>query len=127
MTDVPQIKIMISSTRADLMQYRREASRVIKRVAEDFEKEAQFVEISMEREVQTGDRELAVAVSKRWVEESDWILLIVGWNYGTVSTEAAALGLSVTEWEFRHAVDLRKKTFAFVAGEPQTENEYRVW
>src|ERR1700757_260920 len=108
MVDVPLIKIMISSTRADLMQYRQEASRVVKRVAQDFEREAQLVEISMEKEVQSGDRELAVAVSKRWVEESDWILLVVGWNYGTVSTEPAAGGLSVTEWEFRRAIELKK-------------------
>ena len=80
----------------------------------------------MEREVQSGDREFAVAVSKRWVEESDWIVLIVGWNYGTIAIEPAAGGVSVTEWEFRRAVELGKKTFAFVAGEPNTENEYRA-
>ncbi len=123
---VPQIRIMISSTRADLMQYRDEASRVIERVAGDSEKKVQLVEISMEKEVQSGDREFAVAVSKRWVEESDWILLVVGWNYGTISTEPDARGLSVTEWEYRRAVELGKKTFAFVAGEPETENAYCV-
>jgi hypothetical protein len=117
---------MISSTRADLMQYRDEASRVIERIAADSEKKVQLVEISMEREVQSGDREFAVAVSKRWVEESDWIVLIVGWNYGTISTEPAAGGVSVTEWEFRRAVQLGKKTFAFLVGEPNTENEYRA-
>jgi hypothetical protein len=126
MAYVPQIRIMISSTRADLMQYREEASRVIKRVAGDFERKAQLVEISMEKEVQIGEREFAVAVSKRWVEESDWILLVVGWNYGTVSTEPDAKGLSVTEWEYRRAVELSKKTFVFVAGEPKAENQYCV-
>jgi hypothetical protein len=117
---------MISSTRADLMQYRDEASKIIERVAGDSERKVQLVEISMEREVQSGDREFAVAVSKRWVEESDWIVLIVGWNYGTISTEPAAGGKSVTEWEFRRAVELGKKAFAFLVGEPSTENEYRV-
>ncbi len=124
MAYVPQIRIMISSTRADLMRYRDEASRVIERVAADSEKKVQLVQISMEKEVQIGEREFAVAVSKRWVEESDWILLVVGWNYGTVSTEPDAKGLSVTEWEYRRAVELGKKTFVFVAGEPKTENEY---
>jgi hypothetical protein len=123
---VPQIVIMISSTRADLMQYRQEASRVIKKVAGDVEKRLQLVEISMEREVQSGDRELAVDVSKRWVEESDWLVLIVGWNYGTISDDPAAGGMSVTEWEYHHAVELKKRTFVFVAGEPGTATEYRA-
>ena len=130
MNDLPQsvrqIVIMISSTRADLMQYREEASRVIRKVAGDCEKRVQLVEKSMEKEVQSGDRELAVAVSKRWVEESDWVVLIVGWNYGTISSDPAATGMSVTEWEFRHAVELGKRTFPFVVGEPRTANEYRV-
>jgi hypothetical protein len=123
---VPQIVVMISSTRADLMQYREEASRVIRKVAGDCEKRVQLVEMSMEKEVQSGERELAVAVSKRWVEESDWVVLIVGWNYGTVASDPAAAGMSVTEWEFRHAVELAKRTFAFVVGEPGTANEYRA-
>jgi len=117
---------MISSTRADLMQFREEASRVIRKVAGDCEKRVQLVEKSMEKEVQSGDRELAVAVSKRWVEEADWVVLIVGWNYGTISSDPVAAGMSVTEWEFRHAVHLGKRTFAFVVGEPKSANEYRV-
>ena len=100
---VKQIKIMISSTRADLAQYREEASRIIKKVAAEKEKRVQLVEVSMEKETQSGDREFAVAVSKRWVEESDWVVVIVGWNYGTISDEVGADGLSVTEWEYRHA------------------------
>ncbi|MET0345891.1 MAG: DUF4062 domain-containing protein [Casimicrobiaceae bacterium] len=124
--NVPQIVIMISSTRADLMPYREEASRVIRKVAGDCERRLQLVEKSMEKEVQRGDRELAVAVSKRWVDESNWVLLIVGWNYGTVAADPAAAGMSVTEWEFRHAVELKKRTFAFVAGDPGTANEYRA-
>jgi hypothetical protein len=117
---------MISSTRADLMPYREEASRVIRKVAGDCEKRVQLVEMSMEKEVQSGDRELALAVSKRWVQESDWIVLIIGWNYGTVASDPSAAGMSVTEWEFRHAIELAKRTFAFVVGEPGTANEYRA-
>jgi hypothetical protein len=49
---VPQIVIMISSTRADLMPYREEASRVIKKVAADCERRDQLVEKTMEREDQ---------------------------------------------------------------------------
>jgi hypothetical protein len=126
-TNVRQIKVMISSTRADLDQYREEASKIIKRVEAEREKRVHFVEVSMERKTQSGDREFAVAVSKGWVEESDWVVVIVGWNYGWISDEAGADGLSVTEWEYRHAAaDPNKKLFVFVAGEPGTTNQYRV-
>ena len=123
---VKQIKIMISSTRADLAQYREEASRIIQRVAAEKEKQVQLVELSMEKETQSGDREFAVAVSKRWVEESDWVVVIVGWHYGTISDEPGADGLSVTEWEYRHAFERGKKLFVFIAGNPNTADRYRV-
>src|SRR5262249_1379645 len=126
---VKKVKIMISSTRADLAQYREEASKIIKRVAAEKETRVQLVEVSMEKETQSGDREFAVAVSKRWVEESDWVVLILGWNYGTISDEVGADGLSVTEWEYRHTLALidkernkEKKLFVFIAGDPETTN-----
>ena len=124
--EVEQLTIMISSTRTDLMQYREEASKVIKGLAEDFERRLQLVEISMEKEVQSGERELAVDVSKRWVEESSWVVLIVGWKYGTISPDPKFGGISVTEWEYRYACELGKKVFCFVVGEPDTINHYRV-
>ena len=80
----------------------------------------------MEKETQSGDREFAVAVSKRWVEASDWVVVIVGWNYGTVSDEEGANGLSVTEWEDRDAVTLLKKTFVFVAGDPRRQRQTSI-
>ena len=123
---VRQIKILVSSTRADLAQYREEASRVIKDLAAENEKRLQLVDLSMEKQLQNGEREFAVAVSKRWVEESDWIVVILGWNYGTISDEPGANGLSVTEWEYRHASALGKKRFVFIAGDPGTADRYRV-
>jgi hypothetical protein len=124
--EVEQLTILISSTRADLMQYRREASKVIARLAGDFERRLQLVEVSMEKEVQSGERELAVDVSKRWVDESSWVVLIVGWRYGTISPDPKFGGISVTEWEYRYACERGKKVFCFVAGEKDTENRYRV-
>ncbi len=47
---VRQVKIMISSTRADLGQYREEASNIIKKVAAEKEKWIHLVEVSMEKE-----------------------------------------------------------------------------
>src|SRR5262245_41867896 len=124
---VRTIKVLISSTRRDLDQYRKEASKIIKKVAEDVRDRIQLLEVSMEREPLSGDHEFAVAVSKRWVEESNWIILIVGWNYGTISDEEGANGLSVTEWEYRHACKSpEKKVFPFLAGDPGSPEQYRV-
>jgi len=117
---------MISSTRADLAQYREDASKILKKVASEKEKRLHIVEVSMEKETQSGAREFAVAVSKRWVEESDWLVVIVAWNYGTISDEPGADGLSVTEWEYQHAVKQGKKTFVFITGDPGTHSQYRV-
>jgi hypothetical protein len=114
---VRQIKIMISSTVRDLFQYRQTAHEIIDKLRKDNERRLQLVEISMEAETQTGERELAVAISKRWVEEADWIVLIVAWKYGTVSGEDEAAGLSATEWEYRHAREKGKKIFVFLAGD----------
>lgn len=122
---VRKIKIMISSTRSDLAQYRERASEIIKKVAAEKERLVQLTEISMEKETQSGDRESAVGVSKRWVEEADWVVVIAGWNYGTISDEEGADGMSVTEWEYRHASKLNKKRFVFIAGDPENPNPYR--
>jgi len=123
---VRQIKVMISSTRADLAQYREEASRVISQIAAEKERQVQLVELSMEKETQSGNREFAVAVSKAWVDKADWLVLIIGWNYGTISDEPGADGLGITEWEYKHAFESGKKLFVFMTGDSGTANRYRV-
>ena len=118
-TNVQSSTIMISSTRADLQEYRDEASKIIRRLADEKAKLLHLVEISMEKEGQTGEREWSVDISKRWVEESDWIILIVGFHYGSVSDQPEAEGLSMTEWEHRHAIAKGgKKVFVFMADDP---------
>jgi len=123
---VEQIRIFISSTRADLYEYRLEAARIIEKVRQEKERYVQLRVVAMEREVQNGEREFPIAVSKRWVDESDWVVLIVGFHYGTISDEDGSRGISVTEAEFRYAVELGKKTFVFIAGDPNTADRYRA-
>jgi len=123
---VRQIKVMISSTRADLAQYRTVALEVIRGVATEKAKRVQLLPVSMEYETPNGNSEYAVAVSERWVDESDWVVLIVAWHYGTIPQVGGVKGLSVTEQEYDHAVKLKKKTFIFVAGEKGTADQYRV-
>ena len=118
-TDIRSVTIMISSTRADLQEYRDEMSKIIRRLADEKAKSIHLVEISMEKEGQTGEREWSVDISKRWVEEFDWIIVIVGFHYGSVSDQPEAEGLSMTEWEYRHAIAKGgKKVFVFMADDP---------
>ncbi len=125
------LKIMISSTRDDLTEYREAAMEFIVRLADDNKDRMQIEAVGMERKVQSGDSEQAIAISKVWVEKSDWMILIVGWWYGTVSDEPEAKGMSVTEFEYRRFMELKeqdsnRKVFVFVTGNEDTPEEYRV-
>jgi len=122
------IPIIISSTCADLGQYREEASEIIAAINERRNR-VQLKDVSMERQTQSGDGEFAVKVSRDYVNQAEWMILIVGWHYGTISDEPGANGLSVTEWEYqeyekRKAADPRMKLFVFMPGELNTENQY---
>ncbi|SJM91948.1 hypothetical protein CRENPOLYSF2_2440013 [Crenothrix polyspora] len=123
------IKIMISSTRQDLDEYRKVASEVIKQLASEKKERVQLIEVSMEEKSQSGERETALAVSKGWVNESNWVVLVVGWWYGTISTEAEAEGQAITEFEYRYAMKLKesdpdRKIFVFVTGNEGSPEEY---
>jgi hypothetical protein len=117
---------MISSTRVDLMQYRERALRVVDKLRKEQQGKLEIIPVAMEEAVQSGEREYPVALSKKWVEQSDWVVLIVGWHYGTVTSEDGADGLSVSEWEYRHAVNQQKKLIVFISGHPRTQTPYRA-
>jgi uncharacterized protein DUF4062 len=125
--DVPSVKIMISSTRADLQEYRNEASKVIQQIAREHADSVHLIDKSMEWEIQRGDRQWPLDVSKRWVEESDWIIVIVGFYYGSVSDQPEAEGRSMTEWEYRRAdaPGTKKKVFVFLADDPDETTQHR--
>src|SRR5262245_2677631 len=124
---IRQIRLLISSTRADLQQYRDAAVRIIDELSGQFSDRCHLDPVSMEDEPQSGDREGPAEISGRWVDDSDWLILIVGWNYGTVSTEPDSDGLSITESEYRRARhDPPKKVFSFIAGEPDKPDGYRA-
>ena len=121
---VETLKIMISSTRADLMPYRTAAFKVIDELAGEWRRKWQILPVGMETVTQTGKREYPVELSKKWIEDSDWVVLIVGWHYGTITDEEGADGLSVTEWEYLHAEKKGKKIFVFLAGEEDATDAY---
>lgn len=114
---VETLKIMISSTRADLMPYRKAAAEVIADLVKEWQHKWQILPVGMEVATQTGKREYPVEISKGWVEQSDWVVCIVGWHYGTITDEKGANGIGVTEWEYLHAAQEGKGIFVFLSGE----------
>jgi Domain of unknown function (DUF4062) len=121
----PTLTIFISSTRADLLQYRQRAQAIIEQLRDVQQGRRQVIERSMEQAVQDGSLAGAMAVSRQWVSESDWVVLVVGWNYGTIMADGSSAGLSVTEWEYNFSVSMNKKVFVFMAGEKGTATPYR--
>jgi hypothetical protein len=115
---------MISSTREDLMHYRKCASKLIDKLADEFQGQLSIADVSMEHNPQSGEHEEPAEVSAAWVERADWVVVIVGWNYGDDS-DAQQLS-SYTQQEYACALRLERKIFAFLTGEPGSENEYRV-
>ncbi|MCB1507034.1 MAG: DUF4062 domain-containing protein [Hyphomicrobiaceae bacterium] len=127
--EVRQIRIMVSSTREDLIDYREAAAKIIEEIARNERNRFQILNTSMEDNTQLGVVESAIEASKRWVKEADWICVILGWNYGTVANSDAS-GVSITEWEYRHALELReeganKSIFVFVARDLNSADPYR--
>lgn len=130
-TTVPVINIMISSTTKDLNKYRKNALEIIEKLRKENQKKLQLLGIGMETESQTGERDTAIEISKKWVEESDWVVLVLGWWYGTIpeNKNENSEGLSPTHWEYRHAMELmeknpKRKVFVFVTGEKDSSDEY---
>lgn len=111
----PPIRIMVSSTRADLAAHRDVAAAVIETLRRQFETRVQILDRSMEKQLQSGHGEGPATVSGRWVHEADWVVLIVGWNYGSLGPEGETEGLSFTEYEFTVARAEGKRIFMFMA------------
>jgi len=131
-TMIPLINAFISSTTKDLSYYREAALEVINELNDYFEGELLIKARSMNEELLDGERRTPVRLSRDYVSKADWIILIVAWNYGFVpDPEPEPNGqtyawepCSVTEWEYRQAVEVckpRKPCFVFMAGDP-TDN-----
>lgn len=117
-------KVFLSSTTADLAQYREIAGEVIVELNKDFEGRFSLVRSDMFKEKPTGEPETAVETSERLARKANWLVLIVGFWYGDVPKGA---GCSVTESEFRAAKAAQLPIFVFKAGaKGQKPNAYRA-
>jgi hypothetical protein len=124
-------KVFVSSTTLDLYKYRDVARDVIRRVNETFGGRFPIVPMTMDNQTQDaeekdGERNTPLDDSRQWVRSSDWVVLIVAWNYGYVPPNESC---SVTEWEYREAVHSGKKCFVFLAGDTDFNDplEHQYW
>lgn len=96
-----KLQIFISSTFTDLKVERQAAVEAILK--------AGHIPAGMEL-FSAGDQS-QMEVIKRWIEESDVYVLILGGRYGTLETTT---GLSYTELEYKYAIEKGKPFFALV-------------
>lgn len=96
-----KLQVFVSSTFTDLKDERQAAVEAIL--------SAGHIPAGMEL-FSAGD-ESQMIVIKRWIEESDVYLLILGGRYGSVE---ASSGKSYTHLEFEYALELNKPMFAVV-------------
>lgn len=101
-----KLQVFISSTYEDLVEERQ--------IAVESVLNAGHIPAGMEL-FKSGDTSQKDAI-KKWIEESDVYMLILGGRYGSIDPETE---LSYTHWEYKYAEEIGKPRFAVVIS-----NEY---
>src|SRR6476469_2973856 len=104
MAQKKKLQVFVSSTYADLREERQAAVEAILT--------AGHIPAGMEL-FAAGD-ETQMNVIKRWIDESDVYLLILGGRYGSVEPNS---GKSYTHLEYEYAVEKAKPRFSVVIGD----------
>jgi hypothetical protein len=108
MTTQRKLQVFVSSTYTDLRDERQAAVAAILA--------AGHVPAGMEL-FAAGD-ETQMTVIRRWIDESDVFMLILGWRHGSIEPET---GKSYVQLEYEHALANRKPLFAVVRSEDPSE------
>lgn len=96
-----KLQIFVSSTFTDLIEERQAAVQAILRAGN----------IPAGMELFSAGNKSQLDTIKKWIEESDIYVLILGGRYGSLETESQ---LSYTEIEYKYAIELGKPFFALV-------------
>src|ERR1044072_4145935 len=96
-----KFQIFVSSTYEDLKEERQAAVEAILKAGH----------IPAGMELFTAGSESQLNVIRRWIQDSDIYLLILGGRYGSIEPKS---GLSYTEVEFDYARSVDKRFFAVV-------------
>ncbi len=105
-----KLQVFISSTFTDLEEERQTAVQAVLN--------AGHIPAGMEL-FKAGDTSQKETI-KKWIEESDVYMLILGGRYGSIDSET---GMSYTHWEYEYAEELKKPRFAIVIHEKALEQK----
>ncbi|MEH6462500.1 MAG: DUF4062 domain-containing protein [Shewanella psychromarinicola] len=107
-----RLQVFVSSTYLDLKEERQAAvSAVLK---------AGHIPAGME--LFTAADKSQLDIIKRWIDESDVYMLILGGRYGSVEAES---GVSYTELEYNYALEIGKPLFAVVINDDALESKVK--
>lgn len=108
-----KLQVFISSTFEDLKEERQ--------VAVESVLNAGHIPAGME--LFKSDDKSQKEIIKRWIDESDVYMLILGGRYGSIDEET---GLSYTHWEYNYAGEVGKPRFAVVIDEGALEEKVKI-
>ncbi|RZM18719.1 MAG: DUF4062 domain-containing protein, partial [Pedobacter sp.] len=107
-----KLQVFVSSTFTDLKEERQAAVEAI----------LSSGHIPAGMELFSAGDESQMSVIKRWIDESDIYLLIIGGRYGSVEP---VTGKSYTHLEFEYAVEIGKPMFAIVIDDKALEKKVK--
>jgi len=107
-----RLQVFISSTYLDLKEERQAAVSAILKSGH----------IPAGMELFTAGDKSQLEIIKRWIDESDVFMLILGGRYGSIESTS---GKSYTELEYDYALEIGKPLFAVVIKEDALENKVK--
>jgi hypothetical protein len=107
-----KLQVFVSSTFTDLKEERQAAVSAILKAGH----------IPAGMELFTAGDQSQMAIIKRWIDDSDVYMLILGGRYGSVEETT---GISYTELEYDYAVEQGKSVFAVVVQDDALEGRVR--
>ncbi|MBX4258845.1 DUF4062 domain-containing protein [Clostridium estertheticum] len=108
-----KLQVFVSSTYEDLIEERQEAVQAILNSGH----------LPAGMELFTAGDESQKDTIKKWIDESDVYLLILGGRYGTIDKST---NKSYTHWEYEYAGKMKKPRFAVVITEDAIEKKART-
>jgi hypothetical protein len=107
-----RLQVFISSTYIDLIEERQAAVSAVLKSGH----------IPAGMELFTAGDKSQLDIIKRWIDESDVYMLILGGRYGSVEPES---GISYTELEYDYALEIGKPLFAVVINDDALESKVK--
>ncbi|MEK0363299.1 DUF4062 domain-containing protein [Pseudomonas sp. CBC3] len=108
-----KLQVFVSSTFQDLIEERQAAVSAILKAGH----------IPAGMELFTSGNKSQMETIKKWIDESDVYMLVLGGRYGSVESSS---GVSYTELEYDYAVEQEKPLFAVVINEAALEAKVRT-